>query len=1086
MARRASFVVEQLETRASLSGVSYSLTTDQSVYSVGEPIQMTFTETNTGDQPVTVNVGPGDFIVTSQGAFSSTWESNPGDQGQPVTVTLQPGQSYAQTATWDGTMTYTSGQRIAQWGTFTLSDLDAPQGLTATFQITDPLSYSLTTDQSVYQVGEPIQITLNETNTSDEPVLVEDGDDYGLSVLQNAVVVWQPFEAIFVDPMILAPTLPGGLIQPIPWGATILQPGDSYSDTSTWDGIPNTVPPSILSGSFTVAAQLDGQSVSSTFQIATPPAAQITTSLTTDQSTYLAGDPIQMTFTETNTGDLPTTILVGGGFDVMQNGNEVWSSENANQFFPLVSFWGGYGQDLHWETLQPGQSYTQSVTWYGVPQGGSLVETGTFVVSHEEDPRQSSATFQIGGLAYSLTTDQSVYQLGEPVQMTLTETNTSNQPMIIDPNLVTFNITQDGNWVWGNDSWYFSQATVTLQPGQSYSHTVTWDGVPSGAPYDGTLNLWGTFVVSVPGLPQQATFQIADPQIAYSLTTDQPTYSSGEPVQMILTETNTGDQPVTIDPDLLAFTITQDGNWVWGNFPEFWSQATVTLQPGQSCSQTVTWDGFPADAPYDGALNPSGTFVVSVAGVSQQATFQVADPQIAYSLTTDQPTYESGEPVQMILTETNTGDQPVTIDPDLLAFTITQDGNLVWEDLPEFWIQATVTLQPGQSYAQTVTWDGFSADAPYDGALNPSGTFVVSVAGVSQQATFQIADPQIAYSLTTDQPIYNSGEPVQMILTETNMGDQPVTIDPDLLAFTITLDGNWVWGNESEFCSQTTVTLQPGQSYAQTVTWDGIPSDAPYDGALNPSGTFVVSVTGTSQQATFQVTDPQLVYSLTTDQSVYDAGELVHMMFTETNTGSQPVTIDPELIGLTITLDGFNIWAQSSFWRRRGPTVTLQPGESYTKMVTWDGDTESYWQGVPAGALGTAVVSVEGISPQATFQIVADSAQTSTQTTDDPATPPPSSTPTISVTTTPAAKPAVVGMDALNGPTPAFRSSRSVLAWSTRASRPDRGIPLLAFSIVRPNQAIAMDSARGHGALLARDPGDQSFVTAYIGAKRTP
>jgi hypothetical protein len=74
MVRRRSPVVEGLEDRALLSSLSYSLTTNQSVYQVGQPIEMTFTETNTSNQPVTVPSGvPEGFGVTHDGTpVSST------------------------------------------------------------------------------------------------------------------------------------------------------------------------------------------------------------------------------------------------------------------------------------------------------------------------------------------------------------------------------------------------------------------------------------------------------------------------------------------------------------------------------------------------------------------------------------------------------------------------------------------------------------------------------------------------------------------------------------------------------------------------------------------------------------------------------------------------------------------------------------------------------------------------------------------------------------------------------------------------------------------------------------------------------
>ena len=68
--------VELLESRALLSALSASLTTDQTVYQVGQPIQMTFTETNTSNQPINVDEGPSidGFDVTHNGA--PVWESN--------------------------------------------------------------------------------------------------------------------------------------------------------------------------------------------------------------------------------------------------------------------------------------------------------------------------------------------------------------------------------------------------------------------------------------------------------------------------------------------------------------------------------------------------------------------------------------------------------------------------------------------------------------------------------------------------------------------------------------------------------------------------------------------------------------------------------------------------------------------------------------------------------------------------------------------------------------------------------------------------------------------------------------------------
>jgi hypothetical protein len=172
MVRRKSPVVEGLEERALLSSLSYSLTTDQPVYQVGEPINLTFTEKNTGKKPVKVEVSPTDFTISQNGA--TIWQSDPSNENQPPRPeTLRPGQSVSQTASWDDTWNNPSDSPIGSlqnssqniFGVFVVSNPNAPQRLDPTFQITDPISYSLTTDQPVYQLGEPVQLTYTYINT---------------------------------------------------------------------------------------------------------------------------------------------------------------------------------------------------------------------------------------------------------------------------------------------------------------------------------------------------------------------------------------------------------------------------------------------------------------------------------------------------------------------------------------------------------------------------------------------------------------------------------------------------------------------------------------------------------------------------------------------------------------------------------------------------------------------------------------------------------------------------------------------------------------------------------------------------------
>jgi hypothetical protein len=224
MARRArgALSVEDLECRALLSGITYSLVTDQPVYQVGQPIHITFTETNTGDQPVTVSVSPTDFTVSRNGG--TVWQSDPENGGQPPTsVTLQPQQSVSQTATWDGTIPWPSltgsgtTSAVNEFGAYQVTNPNAPQGDTAAFQITNPLQGALTTDQATYQVGQPVQLTFTETNPTDQSI---------------TILTANPIYQILHDGQPVLPVMDPTI--PIP---QTIAAGQTFTSQYTWNGV---------------------------------------------------------------------------------------------------------------------------------------------------------------------------------------------------------------------------------------------------------------------------------------------------------------------------------------------------------------------------------------------------------------------------------------------------------------------------------------------------------------------------------------------------------------------------------------------------------------------------------------------------------------------------------------------------------------------------------------------------------------------------------------------------------------------------------------------------------------------------------
>jgi hypothetical protein len=432
---------------------------------------------------------------------------------------------------------------------------------------------------------------------------------------------------------------------------------------TTWNGLPNFGPLTSLAAPFTVSNDFDPNADTATFRYVAPSPDVLVTSLTTDRSAYQLGQPIQITFTETNASTSPVQVLEGpSSFEVKQNGTEVWNSSFPNT---LPEGWalGSYS----WVTLQPGQSYTQTATWNGVPdQLPSPDASGTFTVSNELDPLGEAVTFQIVApaanvLTSTITTDQAVYDFDEPAQFTFTETNTGNQPVVVLTGPIAFLLTSNGTQVWAAaDAQDLPSATSweTLQPGQSYSQTITWDGFdgyamdspegtgtfavsdlldPNGSsatiqilptPYPVVITNPLPPIITLPVVPPWTppppvnsppsnmnppapTSTSAVPPISLTLSTA-PAYKLGQSVPLSLILKNVGTSKVAIKESRHIETVTvQHGSTVvYESAREVHPFTSRKIKAGEPLKLTTVWSGKPNRAGV-AKLTP-GTYTITV------------------------------------------------------------------------------------------------------------------------------------------------------------------------------------------------------------------------------------------------------------------------------------------------------------------------------------------------------------------------------------------------------------------------------------------------------------------------------------------
>ena len=467
MRRRQNLVVESLESRALLSGLTGAITTNQSVYEVGEPIEMTFTLTNTSSTSQAIAVGPSNsaFIVTEGG--QTVWRSSPGVAAQYLKVdTLDPGQSLTLQATWDGSIVNGTSTTTAI-GSFSVTNQLDPSGVSASLQIDSSLTYQTSVSQSDYPFGSPVQLSYTITNTSSGPVTFNLAP-VDFVVTQSGNPVWE--------------SDPGAASQ----AATpqTLQPGQSTTETGAWDGVAGE---GLLAGtnvwgnfSLAIAGAPDG--VEQPFQIDSP----ITQSVTTDQSAYQAGATIKLTATETNISAQAVTI------------------DNADDMFTLVGVTGVSVPPANLTpanavtTLEPGQSRTFVATLQlNGGSGPTAGLDGQYEVRFSDDFQSvTSATFTIDGtggasgppvnpsappsvsspVVVAVIPDHATSRAGEPLRIRIAIKNTAKTTTKLTQASATDRVTVrlGSTIIWTR---LLTRPKVkTLKHGQSVSIDTVWNG----------------------------------------------------------------------------------------------------------------------------------------------------------------------------------------------------------------------------------------------------------------------------------------------------------------------------------------------------------------------------------------------------------------------------------------------------------------------------------------------------------------------------------------------------------------------------------------------------------------------------------
>ena len=475
-------------------------------------------------------------------------------------------------------------------------------------------------------------------------------------------------------------------------------------------------------------------------------------SLTTDKPVYQAGQSITMTFAETNTGTTPVTVQDGpsiDGFDVTENGKLVWQSNAGNN--SLV---------IHNVTIQPGNSFTLTKTWDVAANAAQppILSGGTFSVTNQLDLSGPPATFQIKpAVSYAITVDNSDYHVGEPIHVTIAETNTSLMPVLAPVGPADFTVSHDGSPVWQSLVSLAPTAVQTLQPGQTITQPGTWDGVANVSSEAGDT-LWGAFVVSSPEAPPAVTasFQIDDPLTTIFTAGSSAGSAAGLPITLTFTETNASGVSIKFPNLPSTFTVTNltTGAVVFTQ-TDSGSSTPVSLQPGQTVARSATWvpTGNPA---------PTGSFSATYQDAleTKSTDFQIASPP-----TPPPPTVPPTTPPQPVPPTTPPQPVPPTTPPQPVPPTS-----------PPQPVPPTSPPQPVPPTSPPQPLPPTTPPSPI-GTSNPPQP-VPPTTPPSPVVTLPPAQPPVSATLAVIQPVHRRGHRFALTLTLKNSSNQAVAIAP--------------------------------------------------------------------------------------------------------------------------------------------------------------------------------------------------------------------------------------------------------------------------------------------------------------------
>ncbi len=420
-----------------------------------------------------------------------------------------------------------------------------------------PIRIVLLTDKEVYEPGEAVKIELQAINTTDRAITLNFPDGHQQDYSIDGKYLWSNDKG-FIEAETHVEIPAGG--------------------TYSWYFTHSSEDYYLAPGTHVIVGTVVGYGHSGPVPIAVGERDGLFVTVSTDKESYSVGEkvPIHVTITNKSDHEIVLTFRTGevAGYcidDTYRQFN-VYALGDVGTAIPLPP-----GGSMRWD-------FVHDPADYPLLPGVHTIRGIVVGYGHSEPIK-----FQVvSGLNVTVKTDKTEYALDEPVQISVTATNTLPDPITLTfPTSLEASYIIDGVYDWSEHAISLPVVTHETIPGGQFK---TWEFTHTAEQYrllPGKHSIVGVVIGYGKSEPTEIFVAQGEPIVQVSVSTDKEIYELDEPVKIGVSATNNSDKPVTLEfPTLHQADYRIDEAYLWSKGKFFLPIPTsIMLPPGA----TITW-----------------------------------------------------------------------------------------------------------------------------------------------------------------------------------------------------------------------------------------------------------------------------------------------------------------------------------------------------------------------------------------------------------------------------------------------------------------------------------------------------------------